>query len=666
MANSTNGECANGTTGSNTTLTNSKKRGRPRLYEVNPNTGKSIKGRLITNGPGQTNNLTASNSNAKKPLPPVTQAIQNAGTNFILSKPSNSNHQLPATAQLPQHTSAMPIHLSNGFTLYHTPTASSSPYPNTHQPTTIFINGAHLAAANHTNNQILINHQTQQHQPTAYNISFTDQSHAQPNQLAINMPATNLDRKGVDLNTKSDQEQSEKESSDADGVSNSEAESNNNNNNDDDAEMNEPDDEENKRQQQQPATNQNSDELTKSLNINKNSSLNSSCKSNNKENAVNTSSNERDTTRPNLNEINNNKDVASVKPIKAKSLSLKPNTVLTHVIDGFILKESSKPFPVKSVNGVAQQIEPHDNDSTVLNNDSTPPKSTSTPFNGNKKDLDEEDIQQSSSSKRTAKRNNKKARLNESLSNNLANEENPTGEDELLCNSRLLEDSLNTSRNSVKSSSKQSKSHNHHKHNHKRHRCKSQNQDHTDINSSSSAKSNEIDPQSYRLNNFTTSHNGDEQMDTSSASLLLPPPPPPPPPQSIPTFISTQFSPQSAVPYSFQSSPQVCFLTNAQSSSTPPPILNTSNDQFPSGDPTEWNCDEVHQFVKCVAGAQVAQLFKDQDMDGYALNLIRDDHLVSTMQIKLGPALKIMNKFNELKSKHTRQQHQQHSQQLQH
>ena len=76
---------------------------------------------------------------------------------------------------------------------------------------------------------------------------------------------------------------------------------------------------------------------------------------------------------------------------------------------------------------------------------------------------------------------------------------------------------------------------------------------------------------------------------------------------------------------------------------------------MPTGDPAEWNCDQVHQFVKCVAGVQIAQLFKSQEVDGSALTLIRDDHLVNTMQIKLGPALKIMSKFNELKEKFNKQ-----------
>jgi polyhomeotic-like protein 1 len=83
--------------------------------------------------------------------------------------------------------------------------------------------------------------------------------------------------------------------------------------------------------------------------------------------------------------------------------------------------------------------------------------------------------------------------------------------------------------------------------------------------------------------------------------------------------------------------------------------LNVSKATFeaelPQGDPSEWNCDQVYQFVKLVAGVAVAELFLAQEVDGSALSLIRDDHLVNTMGIKLGPALKIMNKFNEVKNR---------------
>lgn len=42
------------------------------------------------------------------------------------------------------------------------------------------------------------------------------------------------------------------------------------------------------------------------------------------------------------------------------------------------------------------------------------------------------------------------------------------------------------------------------------------------------------------------------------------------------------------------------------------------------------------------AGCQeIAEEFRAQEIDGQALLLLKEDHLMSTMNIKLGPALKI-------------------------
>ncbi len=72
---------------------------------------------------------------------------------------------------------------------------------------------------------------------------------------------------------------------------------------------------------------------------------------------------------------------------------------------------------------------------------------------------------------------------------------------------------------------------------------------------------------------------------------------------------------------------------------------------IPIGDPEEWDCNQVYSFVKQIAGSPVATTFKMQEVDGSALALIKDDHLVNTMQLKLGPALKILHKFNEIRAK---------------
>lgn len=48
-------------------------------------------------------------------------------------------------------------------------------------------------------------------------------------------------------------------------------------------------------------------------------------------------------------------------------------------------------------------------------------------------------------------------------------------------------------------------------------------------------------------------------------------------------------------------------------------------------------------------GPDVAEKFRSQEIDGQALLLLTEDHLVSTMNLKLGPALKLCVHINSLK-----------------
>lgn len=51
-----------------------------------------------------------------------------------------------------------------------------------------------------------------------------------------------------------------------------------------------------------------------------------------------------------------------------------------------------------------------------------------------------------------------------------------------------------------------------------------------------------------------------------------------------------------------------------------------------------------------VAGCQeIADEFRSQEIDGQAMLLLKEDHLMSAMNIKLGPALKIFARINMLK-----------------
>ncbi|XP_016892204.1 polyhomeotic-like protein 2b [Cynoglossus semilaevis] len=67
-------------------------------------------------------------------------------------------------------------------------------------------------------------------------------------------------------------------------------------------------------------------------------------------------------------------------------------------------------------------------------------------------------------------------------------------------------------------------------------------------------------------------------------------------------------------------------------------------------DPAKWNVEEVYKFIRSLPGCQeIADEFRSQEIDGQALLLLKEDHLMSTMNIKLGPALKIFARINMLK-----------------
>lgn len=53
--------------------------------------------------------------------------------------------------------------------------------------------------------------------------------------------------------------------------------------------------------------------------------------------------------------------------------------------------------------------------------------------------------------------------------------------------------------------------------------------------------------------------------------------------------------------------------------------------------------------LPCAGCQEIADEFRSQEIDGQALLLLKEDHLMSTMNIKLGPALKIFARINMLK-----------------
>ncbi|XP_075133942.1 polyhomeotic-like protein 2 isoform X2 [Leptodactylus fuscus] len=74
------------------------------------------------------------------------------------------------------------------------------------------------------------------------------------------------------------------------------------------------------------------------------------------------------------------------------------------------------------------------------------------------------------------------------------------------------------------------------------------------------------------------------------------------------------------------------------------------NHNFLPSDPTKWNVEDVYEFIRSLPGCQeISEEFRAQEIDGQALLLLKEDHLMSTMNIKLGPALKLYARISMLK-----------------
>ncbi|XP_057679844.1 polyhomeotic-like protein 3 isoform X2 [Corythoichthys intestinalis] len=69
-------------------------------------------------------------------------------------------------------------------------------------------------------------------------------------------------------------------------------------------------------------------------------------------------------------------------------------------------------------------------------------------------------------------------------------------------------------------------------------------------------------------------------------------------------------------------------------------------------EPSQWTVEQVTAFIQALpgcGGGEVSSSFRLQEIDGQALLLLTEEHLMSSMNIKLGPALKICAHINALK-----------------
>ncbi|XP_069474658.1 polyhomeotic-like protein 3 isoform X2 [Ambystoma mexicanum] len=72
--------------------------------------------------------------------------------------------------------------------------------------------------------------------------------------------------------------------------------------------------------------------------------------------------------------------------------------------------------------------------------------------------------------------------------------------------------------------------------------------------------------------------------------------------------------------------------------------------QHPQRDTSMWTVEEVWAFIHSLPGCHIiADEFRIQEIDGQALLLLKEDHLMGAMNIKLGPALKICAHIKSLR-----------------
>ncbi|XP_052226889.1 polyhomeotic-proximal chromatin protein-like isoform X2 [Dreissena polymorpha] len=101
-----------------------------------------------------------------------------------------------------------------------------------------------------------------------------------------------------------------------------------------------------------------------------------------------------------------------------------------------------------------------------------------------------------------------------------------------------------------------------------------------------------------------------------------------------------------------QDTPSPSTTPDLQVTTSSPEQQRSGNSEYapPNTSPRKWNVQEVYEFIRNLQGCSMyAEEFRSQEIDGQALLLLKEDHLMTTMNMKLGPALKICARINTIK-----------------
>ncbi|XP_029667471.1 polyhomeotic-like protein 2 isoform X1 [Formica exsecta] len=89
---------------------------------------------------------------------------------------------------------------------------------------------------------------------------------------------------------------------------------------------------------------------------------------------------------------------------------------------------------------------------------------------------------------------------------------------------------------------------------------------------------------------------------------------------------------------------------NSEERSLSTTTTSSTDESLPKVNPVKWTVGEVCDFIRGLPGcADYAEDFAIQEIDGQALMLLKEDHLMSAMSIKLGPALKIVARIDSMR-----------------
>ena len=70
----------------------------------------------------------------------------------------------------------------------------------------------------------------------------------------------------------------------------------------------------------------------------------------------------------------------------------------------------------------------------------------------------------------------------------------------------------------------------------------------------------------------------------------------------------------------------------------------------PTGAPLHtWTVDDVGEFLTHLGYEAYLDRFVEHEIDGKALSLVKDHHLLMTLKLRLGPTLKIIENVNAVK-----------------